>query len=80
MALQSRFSPFDATSTDGRRPNQEQSQICRAFLREFKGDTRRAEREARREGVEDEFKEWFFSSDEAEECRAPARGIAVGPD
>jgi hypothetical protein len=42
---------------------------CSEFLRDFRGDTRRAERSARREGVRREFQDWINGdSDSRNEC------------
>jgi hypothetical protein len=52
-------------------------QACNDFLREFQGDTRRAERAARKERVKDEFQNWFYNGPGNEECLAPSLGVAA---
>jgi hypothetical protein len=55
-----------------RREGRDKDRECSRFLREFRGDYRRASRDARREGVEEEFKE----SPAVQNTVAVALGIA----
>lgn len=50
---------------------------CSDFLREFQGDTRRAERDARQQRVLGEFRDWFYNGPGNEECLAPSLGVAA---
>ncbi len=61
-----------------KRGKRDQKQACSTFLREFRGDTNRAERKADREDVEDEFLDWFNSDiDQRNACIVPAQVIAA---
>ena len=54
----------------------DQTQACDLFLRQFKGDTRRAFKSARRLGVENEFLLWFHG-EESDVCLDPARATSL---
>jgi hypothetical protein len=54
----------------------DQNQACGRFLREFKDDTRTAERQADRADKEDEFL-IFLYSDAGHECLTPALAISL---
>jgi len=60
----------------------DQADACSTFLREFLNDTRRAERDADREDVENAFLNWFHGdSDLRNECIQPAEDtLAVCAD
>ena len=56
----------------------DQVQACRTFLSEFLNDTRRAEKDAAREGVLTEFVDWYNgATTEREECLDPAELTAA---
>ena len=54
----------------------DQTQACDLFLRQFKGDTRRAFKSARRRSVENEFLLWFHG-EESDVCLDPARATSL---
>ncbi len=51
------------------RANSDQMRACEVLLREVAGDTRRVEREARRDGVEDEYLDWWEGNSSVEPTR-----------
>jgi hypothetical protein len=55
---------------------QDKEQACNEFLREFSADTRRAESQADRQDVEDEFL-LFLYSDAGQKCLAPALATSL---
>jgi hypothetical protein len=63
-----------------KRANSDQLQACEVFLREVAGDTRRAEREARSDGVASEFIDWWEGNSLVqptnEECLDTTQNIA----